>query len=135
MGRGADRALVRTALSAGSHDQSPPRAHWEQRWRELVIGKTTGPGAALARAGLSALAGLYGGVIGAYRLAYDLGLLRTVTASCRVISVGNLTVGGTGKSTMVRWIAGRLHEQGVPVAVLSYGYRPRQRRAGAAAHD
>jgi tetraacyldisaccharide 4'-kinase len=75
------------------------------------------------------LAGLYRGVIGAYRLAYDLGLLRTVTADCRVISVGNLTVGGTGKSTAVRWIAGWLRERGVPVAVLSYGYRPPQLRA------
>src|SRR5438105_2892208 len=100
-----------------------PRPHREQRWRELVTGEATSLGAGAARAGLSALAGLYGGVIGGYRLAYDLGLLRTVTACCRVISVGNLTVGGTGKSTTVRWIAGRLHEWGVPVAVLSYGYR------------
>jgi tetraacyldisaccharide 4'-kinase len=76
-----------------------------------------------ARAGLGALAGIYGGVISAYRAAYDRGLFHTVAADCRVISVGNLTVGGTGKSTLVRWLAGALHARGVPVAVLSYGYQ------------
>ena len=74
------------------------------------------------------LAGLYRAGVGTYRLAYDLGLLHTVAADCRIISVGNLTVGGTGKSTAVRWIAGWLHERGIPVAVLSYGYLPPQMR-------
>ena len=95
----------------------------EERWRALIFGQARGPGAAAARAGLAALAGLYGGVMSAYRVAYDRGLVRTVTAGCRVISVGNLTVGGTGKSTTVRWLAARLRDRGVPVAVLSYGYR------------
>jgi tetraacyldisaccharide 4'-kinase len=96
---------------------------WEGRWREIISGQARGPAAALARVGLRTLAGLYAGVIGAYRAAYDLGLLRTVTAPCQVISVGNLTVGGTGKTTTVRWLAGWLRDRGVPVAVLSYGYR------------
>jgi tetraacyldisaccharide-1-P 4'-kinase len=107
---------------------APRSAHdmgrsWEERWRELVLGRSGGPGAAAARAGLWALSGLYGGVISAYRAAYDLGLFRTVTAECRIVSVGNLTVGGTGKSTAVRWLARHFRERGARVAVLSYGYR------------
>ena len=58
----------------------------EERWRALIFGQARGPGAAAARAGLAALAGLYGGVMSAYRVAYDRGLVRTVTAGCRVIS-------------------------------------------------
>jgi tetraacyldisaccharide-1-P 4'-kinase len=103
--------------------------HWEERWRALISGQARGPGAAAARAGLAALAGLYGGVMSAYRGAYDRGLVRRVTAGCRVISVGNLTVGGTGKSTTVRWLAARLRDRGIPVAVISYGYRAGSRDA------
>jgi tetraacyldisaccharide 4'-kinase len=39
-----------------------------------------------------------------------------------VISVGNLTVGGTGKTPFVIWLASRLHEEGKRVAILSRGY-------------
>jgi tetraacyldisaccharide 4'-kinase len=87
------------------------------------LGRIPGPWAALARGGLWALSGIYAGVIGAYRAAYDLGLLRQTSVGCRVISVGNLTVGGTGKSSMVRWLAEWLQARGVPAAILSYGYR------------
>ena len=40
-----------------------------------------------------------------------------------VISVGNLTAGGTGKTPMVLWIAERLAEEGKPAAILTRGYR------------
>jgi tetraacyldisaccharide 4'-kinase len=46
-----------------------------------------------------------------------------------VISVGNITVGGTGKTPLVMWLASRLHEQGKRVAILSRGYG-RQGSAG-----
>jgi len=41
---------------------------------------------------------------------------------CRVISVGNITLGGTGKSTIVEYIARFLKEHGHKVAILSRGY-------------
>ncbi len=41
---------------------------------------------------------------------------------CRVISIGNLTVGGTGKTPMTLWLAARLREAGHRVAVVSRGY-------------
>ncbi|MFM8395210.1 MAG: tetraacyldisaccharide 4'-kinase, partial [Acidobacteriota bacterium] len=45
----------------------------------------------------------------------------------RVISVGNLTVGGTGKTPCVAWIARYLHAEGERVAILSRGYRRESR--------
>ena len=45
----------------------------------------------------------------------------------RVISVGNLTVGGTGKTPCVAWIARYLHAEGEQVAILSRGYRRESR--------
>ena len=57
-----------------------------------------------------------------YRAGCDMGLLRPTRLPCRVISIGNLTVGGTGKTTTVRWIARRLLERGLRPAILSRGY-------------
>jgi tetraacyldisaccharide 4'-kinase len=42
-----------------------------------------------------------------------------------VISIGGLTVGGAGKTPLVRWIAGRLSIRGLRVAILTRGYRRR----------
>ncbi|MBI3020480.1 MAG: tetraacyldisaccharide 4'-kinase [Candidatus Omnitrophica bacterium] len=54
--------------------------------------------------------------------AYDRGWLRQVRLPCRVISVGNLTVGGTGKTACVELLAKKLLAMGKRVAVLSRGY-------------
>ena len=54
--------------------------------------------------------------------AYRLGFLRSYQLPCPVISVGNITLGGTGKTPMVAWIAGYLMQRGLRVAVLSRGY-------------
>jgi len=47
--------------------------------------------------------------------------------SCRVVSVGNLTLGGSGKTPAAAWIAARLREAGHPVALASRGYGRRDR--------
>ncbi|HZZ41430.1 MAG TPA: tetraacyldisaccharide 4'-kinase [Tepidisphaeraceae bacterium] len=52
---------------------------------------------------------------------YDWGMLRKKGLGRPVISVGNITTGGTGKTPMVRWLAERLGESGV--AVLLRGYK------------
>ena len=56
-------------------------------------------------------------------LLFGLGLLRSKRLPCPVISVGNLTAGGTGKTPLVMWIAKVLAEKGVPVAILTRGYK------------
>jgi tetraacyldisaccharide 4'-kinase len=55
-------------------------------------------------------------------LGYRFGLLRSYRLPCPVISVGNITLGGTGKTPMVLWIARYLMSRGKRVAVLSRGY-------------
>lgn len=55
--------------------------------------------------------------------AYQQGILRRRHLDGVVISVGNLTVGGTGKTPMVLWIAERLLAEGKSVGILTRGYR------------
>ena len=50
-------------------------------------------------------------------------ILRGNTLGCQVISVGNLTVGGTGKTPVVEVFARNLQQQGRKVAILSRGYK------------
>ncbi len=54
--------------------------------------------------------------------AYRTGWLKSKRLDCRVISVGNLTLGGTGKSPMVMKIARLLKDRGLRPAILSRGY-------------
>ena len=65
----------------------------------------------------------YGGVVRSRSLFYSLGLLKTKTLLCPVISVGNITVGGTGKTPLVMALAKGLMERGIPIAILSRGYK------------
>ena len=55
--------------------------------------------------------------------AYRSGFLPQRKLDAFVISVGNLTVGGTGKTPMVLWIAERLVAEGKSVGILTRGYR------------
>ncbi len=64
----------------------------------------------------------YGAATRARTRAYEIGLLRSKRLNARVISVGNLTVGGTGKTPMVLWIAERLVAEGKRAAILTRGY-------------
>ncbi len=57
-----------------------------------------------------------------YRKAFDVGAMRAWTAPVPVLSVGNLTVGGTGKTPMTRWLVARLQERGARPGILHGGY-------------
>lgn len=76
-----------------------------------------------ARALLYVPAKLYGLAVRARIVAYKQGLLKTHRLSAPVISVGNLTVGGTGKTPCVAFIARALRDAGHQVAILSRGYK------------
>ncbi len=78
---------------------------------------------ATARLLLSPLSVVYGVYVRVRLLLYARGWLRQKRLRGTVISIGNLTVGGTGKTPMVLWLAERLHAQGKKVAILSRGYR------------
>lgn len=66
---------------------------------------------------------IYGGATHLRARAYQTGILRQRRLDGVVISVGNLTVGGTGKTPMVLWIAQRLLAEGKRVGILTRGYR------------
>jgi tetraacyldisaccharide 4'-kinase len=59
---------------------------------------------------------------------YTSGVLRTHRAAAPVVSVGNIALGGTGKTPLVAAIARFLHEHGARPAVLTRGYRRRDAR-------
>jgi tetraacyldisaccharide 4'-kinase len=68
---------------------------------------------------------VYGAVTHLRARAYRQGILKPRRLDGTVISVGNLTVGGTGKTPMVLWIAERLAAEGNSVGILARGYRGR----------
>lgn len=59
---------------------------------------------------------------------YERGWLKRRRLPCPVVSVGNLTVGGTGKTPMTMWVAEKLLEQGKKPGILSRGYRRKGQR-------
>lgn len=72
---------------------------------------------------LRPLSALYHGITGLRNAAFDCGLLRTQRVDLPVVSVGNLSVGGTGKTPMVVWLARELAARGRRPGILSRGYR------------
>lgn len=75
------------------------------------------------RALLWPLSVVYGAYVRLRAWLYDRGWLKQERLRGKVISVGNLTVGGTGKTPMVLWLAEKFLAEGKRVAILSRGYR------------
>lgn len=106
------------ARCAAGLDGRPPvqsvRREAEDRVRRAW---TTSPGPALRGAGA-----LFGLGVDLRNLAYDTGLLRQWRAPLPVVSVGGLTVGGSGKSPVAGLLARWLADLDLPVAILTRGY-------------
>jgi len=91
-------------------------------FEDLIRGKSRGIAASLARAGLGMAAVPYRIAVVARNLAFDRGWKQIHRSSIPVVSVGNLTLGGTGKTPMVEWVARWYRRRGVRVALISRGY-------------
>lgn len=92
-----------------------------ERWRSIIHGEATGLAAFLWRRLLWLARGPY--ALGSWWHHRKYSKPQNVTrVDVPVISVGNLTVGGTGKTPCVEYIAKVLRDQGVMVAILSRGY-------------
>lgn len=68
------------------------------------------------------LALLFAAVSRLRRAAYVLGWMPSERVARPVIVIGNITVGGTGKTPLIIWLANRLQEQGLKAAVITRGY-------------
>ncbi len=104
--------------------------HWldqlEQFAIDVILERRYGKRAALLRWLLHALSFLYRGIVQARLFLYRKRLFRERTLGCLVISIGNLTVGGTGKTPVVEKFARALQSGGRRVAILSRGYKSRK---------
>ncbi len=75
---------------------------------------------------LASIAWVFKGVVLARLGLYAAGIFRRFPLGCQVISVGNITAGGTGKTPVVEIFARELQKAGRKVAILSRGYRKRE---------
>jgi tetraacyldisaccharide 4'-kinase len=91
-------------------------------FKRLVDGSARGIGPALARAALAGLSAPYAAAVACRNAAYDRGLLAAHSGGVPVVSVGNLTLGGTGKTPLVAWLARTWLERGLRPAIVSRGY-------------
>ncbi len=82
-----------------------------------------GPGGALVRTLLWPPGKLYGLAMRLRRAAYRRGVFASARAELPVVSIGNLTAGGTGKTPMTAWLARELDALGWKTAILMRGYR------------
>ena len=76
-----------------------------------------------ARLALMPLSWLYRGVSALRRTVYASNLLNVYRAPVPVIVVGNITVGGTGKTPLVIWLARKLRDYGFKPGIVARGYR------------
>ena len=96
-----------------------------RQFRDLVSGHWRGPVAAGLRGLLALLEFPYRAIVNRRNRQFDKGRRQARRIAAPVISVGNLTVGGTGKTPLVAWLAQWLQQQGVSVTIISRGYGSR----------
>jgi len=92
-------------------------------YRKLISGQSKGTAAAALRAVLSIAGQIYAPFITLRNLLYSKGLIKIHQAGVPVISIGNITTGGTGKTPLVIWLANMLHEKNISTAILTRGYK------------
>jgi tetraacyldisaccharide 4'-kinase len=103
-----------------------PNERLEERLLKVISKEVRGRRASLLRALLRGLSCIFYLIVQTRLLLHKHGILRARTLGCQVISVGNVTVGGTGKTPIVETFARSLQEKGRKVAILSRGYKSRK---------
>jgi len=77
----------------------------------------------------------YGGLVKLREVLYKKGLLQSKRLPCPVISIGNLTVGGSGKTPMTIYVAELIKHLGYGVAIVSRGYKGQAEKVGGVVSD
>lgn len=92
------------------------------RFRAVVSGRDRGIGASLLRGLLTVAEVPYTWAVRRRNRRFDSGKLPVTRVDVPVISVGNLTLGGTGKTPLVAWLARWFRQHEVRVSIISRGY-------------
>ena len=95
----------------------------EQFGIDVILGRRRGVKATLLRGALNGLSRLFHGLVQARLSLFRHRIKTDYHLGATVISIGNLTVGGTGKTPVVEMLARRLNEEGRKVGILSRGYK------------
>src|SRR5713226_8300313 len=90
---------------------------------EVIFEQRRGGWAALTRWALYLLSKVFQVAVKVWHFLYRVRILRDSTLGVQVIAIGNLTLGGTGKTPVVEKFARELQDAGRTVAILSRGYR------------
>ncbi|MFA7231531.1 MAG: tetraacyldisaccharide 4'-kinase [Victivallaceae bacterium] len=99
----------------------------EQYFLELILGKRNQP-KDQAMIMLLLICSRFYRMVTQFRIwLYDKRIIRHRAIGCLVVSIGNLSCGGTGKTPVVEVFAKTLSQKGRKVAILSRGYRSKQR--------
>ena len=92
-------------------------------YRNFIAGVNDNFGGRLLRFLLRLVSAAYRVAVGLRNFCYDKHLLRTYGVDAAVISVGNITTGGTGKTPLVIWLCRVLEKRSLKCAVLTRGYK------------
>lgn len=95
----------------------------DQRIRHIMSGQARGPFAMLSRIVLACVEPIYTAIVGTRNHLFDRELVNIARLPRPVISVGNITTGGTGKTPVVQWIVRELQSLSHRPAVLLRGYK------------
>ncbi len=99
---------------------------FEQFAVDVILDRRNGFRAGCMRAFLSSLSRIYRGVVDLRLYLYRNRIIRERNLGCLVVSIGNLTVGGTGKTPVVEKFARALKDGGRRPVILSRGYKSRK---------
>jgi len=98
-----------------------------ERWgADVIFGRAKGFRAALTRLLMRALSGFFRILVQARLWRYRSGWKPQHYLGCQVVVIGNITVGGTGKTPVVELLARSLRDSGRKVSILSRGYKSRK---------
>jgi tetraacyldisaccharide 4'-kinase len=98
-----------------------------ERWgADVIFGRAKGLRAALTRFLMRALSGLFRVLVQARLWCFRSGWKSQHHLGVQVVAIGNITVGGTGKTPVVELLARSLRDRGRQVAILSRGYKSRK---------
>ncbi len=98
-----------------------------ERWgADVIFGRAKGFRAALMRFLMRALSGIFRAIVQTRLWCYRSGWKAQHHLGAQVVAIGNITVGGTGKTPVVELLARSLRDRGRKVAILSRGYKSKK---------